>query len=341
MAVGGVIVFDQPSAGVIPLHFDVPDHAIPLTTFIDTAVKVREIVGSFNRVLFDGGLEFEIYVLAAEEGSFKNRLFVVLLSGATMLFAFAETDMGKAFVEGLTGEKPEHYFREAGKYLRRSAIDVNTKSLSAEDAPLRDGGTAILVETTKSFMQKDVRELRKIGIDEKRFRDAFEARNEFYQSCHANPQVRAIGFNEEASFPIKRQDFLRLQTTLAPREEPIEQLHWDVEIVTLRVTSPNWDREDVQRSWKGKDSRERERYFTVEDEHFWSLVAAHKINPAIVDTMKTQWAVPKGKRRTGRVLKVIEYNDVVLGEPLDENALRSILGLLDTPARSDRDLFDS
>jgi len=337
------------SVGIIPLHFDVPAHILPLNTFIETSARTRDIIESFNRTLFGGKLVYEIYVLTPEDGSFLNKLALYVLSGTAMVAVFAESDMGKAFVEGLTNHPPEHYFREAGKYIQKRVIDLTAEASSSEvsptqtskqDAEKRDGSTAMLVEAAKSFLQKDRSELRKIGVDECRFREAYEARNEFYVTCAQNRHLKAIGFTEEPLFPIKRADFARLQVPLGPREETPLRDNWIVEIVTLNVTSPNWDREDRQRTWKGKDANRKERTFTIEDEHFWALVHERNINPNIIDTVKVQWVYVTDRRRTPRVLKVIEYNDQVLGEPLDNNALETLLGQYSTAAAGQGGLFD-
>lgn len=345
----GAVEGEPRTVGIIPLHFDVPAHILPLNTFIETAARTRDIIESFNRTLFDGKLVYEIYVLTPEDGSFLNKLALYVLSGATMVAVFAESDMGKAFIEGLTNHPPEHYFREAGKYIQKRVIDLTAESAGSEKRPgeasqqeveQRDGSTAILVETAKSFLQKDRSELRKVGVDEARFRDAYEARNEFYAACAQNRQVQALGFMEEPVFPIKRADFARLQVALGPREETPLRDNWIVEIVTLSVTSPNWDREDRQRTWKGKDANKKERTFTIEDEHFWTLVRERSINPNIIDTVKVQWVFVTDRRRTPRVLKVIEYNDQVLGAPLDEKALETLLGHYSTAAPGQGGLFD-
>jgi hypothetical protein len=108
------------------------------------------------------------------------------------------------------------------------------------------------------------------------------------------------------------------------------------------VTSPNWDRDDRQRVWKGRDSKGRERYFRIDDEHFWTLVKAEQLSIHIIDTIKVQWAF-RGTMRSPkriRVLKVLEFNDEVLSEPLDDNALSTILGLHSASPDGQGDLFD-
>lgn len=110
----------------------------------------------------------------------------------------------------------------------------------------------------------------------------------------------------------------------------------------LKVTSPNWDREDRQRQWKGKDGHGRERYFRIDDEHFWSLVKADQLSTHIIDTIKVQWTF-QGKAESPkncRVLKVLEFNGAILSHPLDDNALRAIVGLYERVSVDQGDLFE-
>lgn len=334
---------DTVPVGVIPIHFEVSAHVVALETFIATAQSTREIIETFNRNLLQGQLRYEIYVLPAEEGSLKSKLAVYVTGGIVAFWAFVTSDIGKAFVEGLTGSTPEQIARDAGKSIRRYAVEAfkSAEVLQKEaiEADELEGTTAVIVESTKSFLQRRKEELRKVGIDERWFRDAFEARNEFYSACHNNPDVVAVGFDEEPVFPIRRSDFIQLQVSLPPRDEPKILEPWNVEVVALNVTSPNWDRNDRQRTWKARDANGKERHFLIEDEYFWVRVRDGTINPTIIDKIKVQWAFLSDRRRTPRVLKVLEYNDEALGVPLDGAALEAILGLFSAVDRSQGELF--
>jgi hypothetical protein len=199
----------------------------------------------------------------------------------------------------------------------------------------------MLVETTRAILIKDASDLRKIGLSPEGFRDGFEARNEFYRACAEEKNIRAIGFDETESFPIERKDFARLQVALASREEAINVDPWIVETTLLKVTSPNWDRNDESRLWKAKDSADRIRNFKVEDEGFWSLVGGEQLNLHGIDTIKVQWAYQgEGKfRKNIRALKILEYNGDQLADPLSSDALNSIIGPHSFEGRGSDDLF--
>jgi hypothetical protein len=91
------------------------------------------------------------------------------------------------------------------------------------------------------------------------------------------------------------------KSPLPAREDGPEIKEWQVEIVTIHVTSPNWNPEDRKRPWKGRDDKGRERLFRIDDKQFWRLVQIREL----------------------------------LGEPLDDNALAARLGSFNKALQDD------
>jgi hypothetical protein len=331
--------------GLIPIHFDVPGHHLPLDVFIQTATSTRVIVDAFNDRVFSGKLHYQLVILPPEDGTFLAKLGFILVAGWGAVWTFTASDVGKAFVKGLTKHEPAYWFERTGAALREFALDENPPNLSeiVQDKEKRSVigqfETMIVTESTKSFFQSDKFELQKIQINPQTFRDAFEARNDFYRACGADNEIQAVGFEDTDDFLIKRKDFARLQVAVPPKEEMLVDMPWKVETTILKVTSPDWEKDDRQRRWKGRDPKNRERLFSVDDEHFWGLVAARKLDPHIIDQMKVQLAYTGEKRANARVLKVIEYNDVRLGEALNDNALSAVLGAYNQIVSGQDDLF--
>lgn len=328
----------------LPIHFDVPGHQLPLATFIVTAMRAAEVLQAFNRELFDGSLRYEVVVLPPEEGTFLTRLGIAVALVGGAVWGFVESDIGKALIEGLTTHEPAYWAHEVGEQLRRDYVE------SEVDPTVTDSGlhefeckysATILVEVTKSFLQAKPADLRTVGITPGRYGDAFEARNAFYDVCAHTPNLRAIGFSEAPHFPVPQTSFAEFRVPVPPKDEEDEN-PWLTGMQDLKVTSPNWDRDDRQRQWKGKDNRGRERFFRIEDEHFWALVKAERLNPHIIDTLKVQWAFhgTAENPRGCRILKVLEYNGEVLSAPFDDNALASILGPYQEVANDQPDLFE-
>jgi hypothetical protein len=330
--------------GIIPIHFDVPEHYIPLDTFIETANQTRVIIDTLNQQLFDGGLQYEFVVFPPEEGSFLTKLGIVIAGTCTAAWAFILTDPGSEFIRGLTGHGTSHYTYQAGLKLRELLTTIETGGIETgsieieDDLAQNEALNRIVVDSTKSFLTMDEHALRRVGVTRQKFHEAYEARNQFYRACAADTEIQAIGFDEAPDFPIKRKDFARLQVALGPKEEAAPDVEWEVEIAALKVTSPNWDMNDDKRPWKGKDHLNRDRFFRIDDVQFWRLVQSKRLDPEIVDIIHAQLAFPKSQRRNGRVLRVLKYNDVVLGDPLDDNALSAVLGAYRKPPR-ENDLF--
>lgn len=242
---------------------------------------------SLNRELFSGDLRIELVVLPPEEGTFLARLGIIIAVGAAA-FTFIESDIGKAFFKGLTGHEPAHWAEAAGEATRHAIEHIGTVE-AHHIKPVAERETKLVCEATRSFLQKDNIELERVGITPSRFRDAFAAKNEFYRACEATPDLRAIGFSVEPSFPIKKQDFPRFQVVLPPERDELRH-PWLVSTVTLRVTSPNWNHADRTRAWKARDDRGRDRYFYIEDLLFWLRVTEGAISAHVIDEMTVQWA---------------------------------------------------
>lgn len=327
---------------VIPIHFDVPEHQIALETFIETAAQTRAIITAFNQELLGGELKFELLVLPPERGSFKSRLGISVIAWGAV-WAFCESDIGKAFVRGLTGHEPAYWFEIAGERLKQQFTTVTEAATHSDQVEEIIRSEVIITEITKSFMQKDIVELKLVGIEPQKFRDAYEARNKFYVACAENHELKGIGFSDVDEFPIKRKDFAGLQVALPSKEDEVKEGPWHVEIAVLKVTSPNWAREDQQRQWKGKDINNKDRYFRIEDDDFWGFVQNKELNPHIIDTLKVQWALrDDGPRyKAARVLKVLEYNGQILGQPLETKALDTLFDQYHEPSHADNqaDLF--
>ncbi|WP_157174140.1 hypothetical protein [Nitratireductor indicus] len=314
-----------------------------MATFVRTAQQTAAIVASLNREVFDGKLKYEILVLPPQAGSFKSKIGIYIFGGWLAVWTFTESDVGQGFIKGLTEQTPAHWAEVIGASIRDgfSAPDDKEESEKQPSDEIKCQTSArIVVEATKSILQRGTSDLEQAGITTIRFRDVYEARNEFYQACADTRDLRAVGFEDEPVFPIDRSDFARLQVALPPAEDEDDE-PWTTGIVDLKVTSPNWDREDRHRFWKGKDVKGRERFFRIEDEHFWQLVKAERLSIHIIDTIRVQWAY-QGKANAPkniRVLRVLEFNGEILSEALNKNALDAILGAYSTADDGQQDLF--
>lgn len=334
---------------IIPIHFDVPQNYLPFQEFVDTATATKLIVDTFNAEIFNGGLDFEWIVLPPEEGSFKSR-FAVFVKVAGVLsaaaWAAADTDIGKGYIEGLTGQKPEYWAKRAGEAQKRDIEELSEREVHLKQKAVEEVAVAMmLAESTKGFLTKEYNELRKIGISKTQFRTAYQGRNSFYEACYRQPTIRAVGFTENEVFPVKRNDFAKFIVDVPANDEENLEKKWIVEITYLSVTSPNWDRSDLQRTWRGKyrhNGQDKYAVFSIEDDLFWGMLEKHKIKSKGIDNIKVQWAFveEQGRRKFLRVLKVLEHNGRKVSEPYDDAELAELLAGFELSLSQQREFFD-
>jgi hypothetical protein len=143
------------------------------------------------------------------------------------------------------------------------------------------------------------------------------------------------------SASMRPTSFVRLQVQLEPREDASVVEPSTVDVTTIVVTSPNWDRRDASRTWRGKDASGRYRFFKVNDEAFWAHAEDDRLSLRGLDVMKVQWAFQGHGRQVSnfRVLRVLEYNGEHLAEPYDDAALEGILGPHQKHGSNQEDLF--
>lgn len=323
------------SFGLISLHFDVPEHHITLSQFIDSAKSAQEIIDSFNQEFFDKQLKYELRVVAPQQGGLIE-LLQVILPVAAPVWAFLCTDIGKAYIKGLTDHEPAHWAELAGK---------KTKEISQELSEIDKTKlcTTIIALMVIGFLQKDTADLQKTGLSKEKFRTAYSAKNRVYEACIKNPEVKGLGFDFSHDFPIKRADFPRFIVDIPAQPEPPEiEEHkgWIVDTVDLIVHSPNWKR-DNKRKWQGSTTDTQDIAFLVEDDNFWHHVKTKDIDPDINDNMRVQWAYPDGAAKPAnvRVMRVISYNGKNISAPLSEAELLAELTDFKIEKKEQVDLF--
>ena len=328
------------------IHFDVSDHFLKLDTFIKTAESARKVIHALNETFFNDNLEYELIVLPPAEGTFLSKLAVwVGMPGAVL--AFLNTDIGGAYVEGLTGRSPSEWAKSFGEGHRArisgflEGIEIPEDETASDviegppDAlPISADGACkqaaqIVVAMARGVLEKSPDELHKVGMGVGALPDAMDARADFYAACIENREVKRVGFTSDDDFPIPRNSFPERAQKPARKPKDEEPPEWTVSIESIYVTSPNWDKEDQKtRQWKGKDQIRRDCYFVIEDAEFWHKVKHKALNVEVLDNLKVQWAFQNtdGRPKSRRVLRVLEFNDDKLADPLPPAAVRAILG---------------
>ncbi|MBY5516175.1 hypothetical protein [Rhizobium leguminosarum] len=332
---------------VLYLHFDVQNHHLKLETFIETADSARKIVATINEGFFHNSLHYELVVLPPDEGSFLTRL-AIIFSAPAAVFTFVNTDVGAAFIDGLTGKPPVEWAKQMGQTTGETAgklYEALTREEKQESKAACQVSANMVVAMTRGVLEKETLELRKIGMEAGTLTDALHARADFYTACINDKAVNRVGFQPLDDFPIPRSSFAERAQRPPRKADEEEPPDWTVSIENIYVTSPNWDVADQRlRHWKGKDQARRDCYFVIDDLEFWSLVKKKNLRVDVLDNLQVQWAcqIVDGRAKNRRVIRVLEYNGNKLAEPLPAEALDAILGRHATAKalREEPSLFD-
>jgi len=332
---------------VIPLHFDVPQHHIPLDDFIQTAKKAEAILEGFNKRLFEGKLRYKVLVVPPKDGGFVEILSIdTAMLSIGLVWAYSQTKDGKAFFEGLTMHEPIYWHRKAGEKLRglfkKNQTDNPQVSEVTKELQTKQAEELMLVKAVIAFLRLDEEKLSKFGVTPRSFREAFEARNEFYKVLNANKDIKGLGFDESHEFPVKRSDFVEKHVKLPPEEKIEERLDWVVGVERIIANSPVWRRNlQDKRHWYGTYRDNKTATFVIEDEGFWQKRDEGSLHLQPNDQLKVQWAFIEklGKRSRFRVLRVLEFNEDRLADELSADALNAILGRFDKEDIKQDDLF--
>ena len=316
---------------ILHFHFDVHDHYLSVETFIAAANSAQKAIEALNQSFFAGELEYELIILPPSSGTFLKKLGLWISGGIASIMYFLETDIGKAYFEGLTGEQPAHWAKLVGEVHQ----DILEKAQSTNEALIEDQtigdcrvGSKIIVKMTQGIFEATPTSLKRSGFEQVLPIETLEARSEFFEACLIDKRVKGVGFTPEDDFPIRRANFPERAIKPKRREDEDKPTPWTSSIESIFVTSPNWDKDDQSaRKWKGKDSVRRDCYFTIEDEEFWSRVRHGELRVDVLDNLKVQWAfqILDGKPRNRRVLKVVEFNGEILANPLSKGDLDRIL----------------
>ena len=102
----------------IVYHFDVEQHRIPVRQFVDTAKATLAILDNFNEELFDNKGKFELRIITPQPGGFIG-VFEVIVGVGGVIWASLSTDIGKAFIKGLTGHEPAFWSERLGEKSRK------------------------------------------------------------------------------------------------------------------------------------------------------------------------------------------------------------------------------
>lgn len=308
---------------VFPIHFDVIEHRIALGTFIHSAEAVEQILMDLNQKFFDGGIEYHIFVLPPEPGTFKQNLAIAGVVFGTS-WAFLESDVGRGYVRGLTGHEPAHWSEMAGEQTRELVV---------------------LKESAKGILEKEMPTLAQIGIQPQQFSNAYAGKNKFYETCIADEKIHALGFDETADFPIGREKFINHTSALNPYITTDSELKIHELIIVSPVTAKN-----INTMWKTKDKNtgEKVNFYLKDDEFYLDFIAglhplkASESDDEITALIKYEHAYGGGILIETKkyAIKIFRFNQMQIVE-IPENLESLNIQFNDAADPSQMNLFDN
>ncbi|MGQ3487416.1 hypothetical protein [Roseovarius pacificus] len=348
------------------VHFDVAEDYVLLDTFVASAEAARKAVEALNREFFNNELQFEFIIFPPAPGSLKQYVGVVLKGVKKLSKGIAATtltiwaiiqvmdsgtvqDLSQEYLGGTPSEiiikKIDDFKNRAEKF--QSSSDQEQDEVEAEK--LKEEGVELLEEiVTRSAswaLQEPVKTFETARTSDQFRYELEDAQADLYDAALKDPQVRGIGFSEEEEFPIERNNFAERAIRPTPLKEEEPEIEWIVSIRIIRVTSPNFDRDDQStRKWKGRDSSGNSVLFEIVDEEFWHRLIREDQEFGEATVLKVQMASSiSGRRaRENKVIRVLAIDDEELAKPLQDEALGAVLGTFSHERRSrlTPDLFD-
>jgi hypothetical protein len=324
---------------LLPIHFDLPRHVIPLRTFVETAESAGRIAEVINQELFGGTFTLEVVIIPPEEGTFLAKLgIVVTVVGiwvAQQIVAGPLSDFGSGVFAEIVSKDASDVGREMVQGVR-AAFDELMSPSENQEAKCQ-AASVVTVAAVKWILQEDNEEIEELPVAPV-LREALVAKRRFYEACKAVQDLKGVGFSRQPTFPIRRGDFQRLSQI----PEGSDDDEWHVAIENITGTSPNWNRNDTARNWKGADQDGHARYFVIRDERFWEMVFRGQLSPRIADSMRVQWAYKQGpkRRKNHIVLRVLQFNGVKVSEEMTDRELRPFLDSFQRVQNDEPSFFD-
>ena len=167
---------------ILNVYLGQEEHYITLEEMNKIIQSINNIGDSLTKKLFMSSSKELFIVYPYEKGSFKIKIGIV---GATLAIIgwLGESDLGKAFVKGLTGNETPYYAEKAGELLRDAIKGVLEKNVDTLE---------ILNNNTegKYFLDKSIKE-----------------KSELYTLINKSKTIKSISFNPNNEEPIEKKNF--------------------------------------------------------------------------------------------------------------------------------------
>lgn len=331
---------------LFPISYEVPNHVLDFDTVVKAGRGVRQTYRSAGIALYATDFEPELVIGAFEEGSVVQWIGKKSMQAVFIGTAFAAQEFSDGFLETATGKTFRDWGSVAAEYAKElpEAFDEWTEG---SERSLQQ--KLIEAETCRRILEVDEDELESILSERPDAAQAAESgRRTFYEACRSNRELPSVRFGTlPGAIRIRRSEFRsRTRRTAIQSGGLVADIAglWKSEILDIEVTSPNWDRLDQQRGWKGKLASGKHIYFHIEDSAFWRKVLDHSLTAAAPDQMIAQVVFEdvNGRYKNAVAIRVLQFNGEAISKKVGEQELRSKLEGLESAGKQwQQALFES
>ena len=325
-------------------RFQVPKHEISLDTFVASAEATQATLRAISQEFFEDDTLFEVYILSPEAACLRQILRVGVKAAKGIGFSYAiiwaalqafETEIAREVTKELTGQYPTEIAVETVRKWKNAVAAATLEGISNEEMDEVCKELAKRVSRLTSDILSAPREkIEKLPLSNEAIYNLAEAQAKLFNACAQEENLESVHIETSSTPPIPRNQFPQRATLpKRPDEEDDESQIWEIMLGEILITSPNLEESDQKsRKWKGKLKQGRNINFIITDENFWAEVDNGTYRFGKGDKIQAQMSISKrssSKKREIRVIKVLSFNEEKLGEPLDGNALSTILGRID------------
>ena len=169
------------------INFKQEDNYMSIADYEQVLKSTKVIFENITQDIMNIGSDVELMVYAPQKGCIITVFGIKVSFTIAGIIAFAEKEMGKAFIEELTGQKPEYWVRKPAKLIKT------------------------IIEKIYSMSQKELEELiekfRKYSEYVNKLDKSRKAVSNVFQMCKNNSLIEAVGFQKEDIYTIDKDDF--------------------------------------------------------------------------------------------------------------------------------------
>jgi hypothetical protein len=331
---------------LFPIVFETQEHFLDFTTVARVAQGVQEVFRGSTIACVGKDIPAALVFGSTDSGPLRQwlgkRTKELLLMGA----GFAAEQFADGFIEAATGKTFYEWGSSAGEIAKSLSEEFGEEVSDFTRAQLQ----AALIETElcRKFLEIGNEELDSLLSERPDAASTvLNGRRQVYEACRANQHLPSLRFGtSSSSAQILRSEFggrARRSTLDSTPHEVQTSGEWKSAILRIEVTSPNWDRLDQQRGWKGRLEEGKYIYFHISDSRFWRNVADGSLKAEAPDRLTAQilYQDVGGRFKNADAIRVLEFNGSSISEALPNSQMESRLRDLETArVQIERPLFE-